>query len=47
MLLVLCLSFLLTSVNCIKDGHFVKKLDEYYSTIKCVANIVEDLIPGI
>jgi hypothetical protein len=30
-----------------KDGYFATKLDEYYSTIKCVANIVEDLIPGI
>lgn len=29
-----------------KQGNFAQKLDEYFSTIKCMANIIEDLIPG-
>ena len=29
-----------------KHGYLAKKLDEYYSTVKCMANIMEDFIPG-
>ena len=48
------LSIILISVMCSistgavpqKQGNFAQKLDEYFSTIKCMANIIEDLIPG-
>ena len=29
-----------------KHGQLARKLDEYFGTIKCMANIFEDLIPG-
>ena len=28
------------------NGYFARKLDEYFSTIKCMANILEDMAPG-
>lgn len=31
----------------VKNGYLSKKLDEYYGTIRCLANILDDLmIPG-
>lgn len=40
---VLCITT--TGAGARKDGNIAKMFDEYYSTIKCMANIMEDLMP--
>lgn len=44
LLLCLCTS---SASAAVKNGYLSQKLDEYYSTIKCLANILDDLmLPG-